>query len=136
MDVIPKWHTDIKNINLWKISEAKLEKDIEAKNKQRRAEKSSPLQEQKVQLPPSGLRKGGRCALLKKIWNKHTKLCYNSTTSINLVSIEPDRQPLRAPEFKTESIQLNLLISFILGLTCLNSKLFYVSVLSSGVIFN
>lgn len=39
------------------IREAKLVKEAEAKNQQMWAEKSPPLQEQKVQLPTYGLRK-------------------------------------------------------------------------------
>lgn len=133
MDVIPNRHKDIKNMNLWKISEAKLEKEVEAKNKQMRVGKSSPLQEQKVQFPTSGLRKSGHCALLKKVWNKYTKLWYNSSMSINLVFIEPDRQPPRNDEFKAERIQMNILFSF--TLTCL-SKMFNAFVMSPGMSFN
>lgn len=42
-------------------------KEVEAENKQMRAQKSYPLQEQKVQFPTSGLRKSGHCALFKKV---------------------------------------------------------------------
>lgn len=117
------------------IHEAKLVKEAEAKNQQMWAEKSPPLQEQKVQLPTYGLRKNGHCALLKEIQKKHVKLWYNSTMSTDLVSIEPDWQPPRTAEFKAEKIQLNLLITFTLGFACL-SKLVCALVVSSGMSFN
>lgn len=49
-------------------------KEVEAKNQQMRAEKSPPLQEQKVKLPTYGRRKNGHCAILKEVRNKHAKL--------------------------------------------------------------
>lgn len=44
MGVISKPHKDIKNINLGKISEAELGKEVAAKTQRTRAETSPPLQ--------------------------------------------------------------------------------------------
>lgn len=55
--------------------------------------------------------------------------------STDLVSSEPDWKPPKTAEFKAERIQLNLLITFTLGLTCL-SKPVCALVVSSGMSFN